>query len=293
MCHAAALLLLLGVVGELPAPATAQAIMARVAAHQDKAQQLRASYIYHQQVVVRLRDNGGKLVREEESRYDVTPTAAGTQKQLAAFSGRYRPKKKSKTGDGMLPYGKSGAEAPDRRVDIDAGIIKELRDDLVNDNKARDGLADELFPLTTKEQERYIFELAGEETFNGQPVYRVTFTPRRRQGSTDFDIDTNKGPWKGEVLVTRDEMQPVLVTTKLAYKVPMAIRTMLGTDLHGVGFTVRYQKFDEGVWFPVSFGTEFHVRALFFYKRNISISLQNRDFRRADVSSTVRYAEVQ
>ena len=284
------LLLALIAASEPAAPVTAEAIMARVAANQDRAQQLRASYIYRQRIVVRLRDSGGKLVREEDSRYDVTPTPDGTKKELAAFSGRYRAKKKPRSGDGMVPYDKSSFEAPDRRVDIDADHVKDLCDELVNDEKSRDGLAAGLFPLTTQQQQRYRFELAGEEDFRGVPVYRIKFAPRRREGGVD--IDTTSGPWTGEALVTRDGAQPMLVTTRMARKVPVAIRTMLGSDLNGVGFSIRYEKFGEGVWFPVSFGTEFYGRLLFFYKRNVSISLENSGFRRADVSSTIQYADV-
>ena len=289
MLPALLLLWMLPGAGEAPPP-TAEAIMARVAANQDRSVQMRASYVYRQRVAVKLRDRGGKLVREEESQYDVTPTPGGTKKELASFAGRYRAKKKPKTGDGMIPYDKSGFEAPDRHANIDAELSKELRDDMVNDGKARDGIAAELFPLTTRQQARHVFRLAGEETFRGLPVYRVAFEPVRRKG--EFEIDTNEGPWTGEVLVTRDDFQPVLVTTRLANKVPAVVRTMLGTDLRGLGFSVRYEKFDDGVWFPVSFGSEFHVRVLFFYSRNISVSLENSAFQRADVSSTVRYAEV-
>ena len=35
---------------------------------------------------------------------------------------------------------------------------------------------------------------------------------------------------------------------------------------------MTYEKFDDGLWFPVSYGGEFHVRAVFFYARNMSIS---------------------
>ena len=68
---------------------------------------------------------------------------------------------------------------------------------------------------------------------------------------------------------------------------------MLGTNLHGLGFSVRYQKFDEGLWFPVSYGTEFRLRALFFYSRGIVVSLENTGFRRAKVDSAIAFDEPQ
>jgi hypothetical protein len=52
---------------------------------------------------------------------------------------------------------------------------------------------------------------------------------------------------------------------------------------------VAYQKFEDGVWFPVSYGGEFEVRAVFFYKRTISVSMVNSDFKRSLVNSTVTY----
>jgi hypothetical protein len=41
------------------------------------------------------------------------------------------------------------------------------------------------------------------------------------------------------------------------------------------------------VWFPVSYGGEFEVRALFLYKRTMTISMANSDFRRVDVASKI------
>ena len=68
------------------------------------------------------------------------------------------------------------------------------------------------------------------------------------------------------------------------------MKTLLGTDVKGLGFSVAYQKFADGVWFPVSYGGEFELRVLFFYKRTISVSMTNTDFRRVDVNSQVSYA---
>jgi hypothetical protein len=157
-----------------------------------------------------------------------------------------------------------------------------LRKELTEDGKAKDGLSRELFPLTAKEQRKYDFQLAGNEVYRGS-AYKVKFTPKAK----------SEGEWAGEVLVSRDDCQPVLITTHLAHKIPLLVRTALGTNLHGVGFSVRYQKFDEGLWFPVSYGTEFRVRALFFYNRNIVISLENLGFQRANVSSSIEFDELQ
>jgi hypothetical protein len=46
------------------------------------------------------------------------------------------------------------------------------------------------------------------------------------------------------------------------------------------------------VWFPVTYGGEFEVRAVFFYKRNISVDLVNKNFRRVDVKSNVAFEHI-
>jgi hypothetical protein len=66
---------------------------------------------------------------------------------------------------------------------------------------------------------------------------------------------------------------------------------MLGTDVPGLGFNVEYRRFDDGVWFPVSFGTEFRLRAVFFINRDIIVSLENSGFRRASVESAIDYTK--
>lgn len=76
-----------------------------------------------------------------------------------------------------------------------------------------------------------------------------------------------------------------MVSTDLAAKVPLAVRILLGTNVHGVGFSVSYQRVAEVVWFPARFGGEFKLNALFFHRRSISINVKNGDFKRTDVNS--------
>ena len=123
----------------------------------------------------------------------------------------------------------------------------------------------------------------GNEKFHGQPVFRVSFEPKPHQDSDD-------SVWKGEALIDAAEYQPVLVTTNMARSLPLAVKILLGTNIKGLGFSVSYQKFADGVWFPVSYGGEFDVRAVFFYKRTISVSMANTDFRQTDVNSNMAYA---
>jgi hypothetical protein len=174
-------------------------------------------------------------------------------------------------------------------MDIDADLIDGLSENLTNDKEARDGLAANLFPLTEKQQGQYQFHLKGSETFRGHPVYRVSFEPKAKEHL--LDADDGAGIWKGEALIDAAEFQPVSIQTSLAFKIPTAVKILLGTNIAGLGYAVSYEKFDDGVWFPVSYGGEFSVRGLFFYKRIMSVSLVNGDFRKQDVNSRILYSD--
>jgi hypothetical protein len=254
---------------------TAAGIMAKVAANQDRAQRMRSAFIYNQTVLIRFHRGGGKLAREELSEYTVSPTPEGTKKTRTHFLGKYARKGK------LHDYYDSHYNYKD--LDIDGELISDFAEDLTDDNKSRDGIAADLFPLTAKQQKQYEFRLEGEQSYKGRDVYRVTFRPLKGAG---HDGGT---PWEGEVLVDVRQFQPVLVTTALAKKIPLWVRTVLGTNLKHLGFKLAYEEFDEGLWFPVSYGGEFVVRAVFFYKRKISLSLSNSGFERAEVTSTVAY----
>jgi len=253
-------------VGDQAVPSAIE-IMGRVAANQDRAQKLRAEYIYQQRIHVATRRTNGKLAREETTDYLVTPTPAGTNKVLKHLEGRY-------WHDGKyLDFQGEPVPEPDS---IDGDLVHDFRDDLSND-KSKDGLGNNLFPLTSEEQKKYGFELAGEETFRGRKVYRIKFRP----------ADKGEFTWTGEATIDAEEYEPVTVYTRLSRKIPVAVRTLLGTDLPGIGFNVQYRRFDGGIWFPVSFGTEFRLRAVFFLKRNITVSLENSSFERAKVESKI------
>jgi hypothetical protein len=246
---------------------SAEEIMARVAANQDRAIKLRAEYVYQQHIRIATRRTNGKPARDETADYDVIPTPEGTKKELKHLEGRYWHKGK------YLDF--HGEPAPDRDS-LDGDLIQDFRNDLAND-QSKDGLARDLFPLTSEQQKRYRFELAGEDTLRGRRVYRVRFRPS----------DKNNLTWAGEALIDAEEMQPVRVFTRLSRRIPFVVRTLLGTDLPGLGFNVEYRRFDEGVWFPVGFGTEFRLRAVFIINRDIMISLENSAFERAKVESKV------
>ncbi len=87
------------------------------------------------------------------------------------------------------------------------------------------------------------------------------------------------------------EYQPVFVSTHLAKGLPVVVKTLLGTNLKGLGFKLTYNKFDEGLWFPVTYGAEFELKAVFLYKRKISIALNNSGFKHALVATKLSYEE--
>jgi hypothetical protein len=262
------------------APLTADQIMARVAANQDRADALRSEYIYHQRVRVLLQKANGTRMRDVTSDYTVTPTPGGTKKELTHVEGYYRykgryirfqGKKDPPPAQGGISVRLSGDDT------IDGDMAQDFRDDLTND-KSKDGLASDLFPLTTEHQKDYRFQLLAQEVIHGRPTYRLKFRPKDRS-----DID-----WAGEADIDVADLEPVRVYTKLSRPIPFLIRKFL-VDLPGVGFDVEYARQPDGVWFPVSFGTEFRVRVLMFWARNIIVSMSNSDFEHAKVAHSIRF----
>ena len=247
---------------------TADAIMARVAANQDRSEELRKQYVYKQHIHIVTHKPKGRLMREETADYDVVPMPEGTQKQLKLLTGRYWHKGKYENFQGEpIPEADS----------LDGDLIHDFRNDLSNE-KSKDGLARDLFPLTTEEQKAYEFKLLGQETQQGRSVYHIGFRPKDKAEIT----------WAGEAYIDAADFQPVRVFTKLSRRIPLMVRTMLGTDLPGIGFNVVYQRQQDGVWFPVSFGTEFRLHALFFINRDISISLDNTAFEHTHVQMRMK-----
>jgi hypothetical protein len=253
------------------APMNAQGIMLKVAANQDRAEKLRNEYVYQQHIRVVTRRTNGKLAREEITDYLVTPTPDGNQKEMNHVDGRYWHKHR------YIDF--HGEPVPDKDT-LDGAIVESFRHDFVN-SKSKDGFEHDLFPLTTEEQKKYDFKLLGEQTARGRRVYRIGFRPKDKDDIT----------WAGEALVDCQDFQPMRVFTKLSRRIPFVVRTMLGTDVPGLGFNVEYRRFDDGVWFPISFGTEFRLRPVFFINRDITVSLENSGFRRASVESAIDYAE--
>lgn len=283
-------------------PLTADAIMARVAANQDRADKLRSEYIYHQRIHVVLQKSNGTRMRDEVADYLITPTPDGTQRKLTAISGYYRRKGR------YLEF--KGEPRPDPDS-VDGDMLNDFRHDLMEENTtdgitialrkdsgdehsdqhsdqhsksehSKDGIARDLFPLTSDQQKDYQFKLIGEDTQQGRPVYRIGFGPKDRS-----DLD-----WAGEADIDATDFQPVRVYTKLSRPLPFLVRKLL-VDLPGVGFNVQYQRQPDGVWFPTSFGTEFRIHLFMVWGRTIMISLQNTGFERTHVQHQITYQQTE
>jgi hypothetical protein len=254
-----------------------------VAENQDRAQEMRSAFVYNQTLLLRFKRGNGKLAREELREYTVTPTSTGTHKELSNFKGVYETK------GNLVKYDEPGHKY--KELDIDGELIDELAKELANEKKSRDGVTMELFPLTSKQQKKYRFVLKGKEDYRGKEVYRIDFSPRKE--GWGFEENENgdevRAPWSGEILVDTREHQAVLVTTRLAKGVPFLIQTLLGTNVKNLAFKLAYERFDEGVWFPVNYGCEFELRAAFLYKRKVALALSNRGFQRAEVAARVSF----
>ncbi len=261
---------------------TAAAIMARVAANQDTAEAERAHYVYTQHARV-ASHKGKKILCEEITDSRVTPDGKGSHQQLLKLDGRLLQKGKY-TAYTELPKAKDAADTKEERDlsisvgddDTDRDLVENMRHNLIDTN-SKDGIGANLFPLTTKQQEDEAFTLAGRERINGRDVFHVTFRPKDK---TDFG-------WKGDAYIDTAAYQPVVVRTAMSRNIPLAVRTLLGTNVPGLGFTVIYAPQADGVWFPVSFGTEFKIHVLFFFRREITLSAENRDFEKTHVTSHI------
>ena len=248
-------------------------IMSRVAANQAQSVEARKQYVYRQEQLFSLHRANGMLACQQKWEYTVTPVPDGIVKHVV----------KSETkGQGHCGPPTSETASGAQHTVGDSGVTVSW--DEIGHGHSADGVPYDLFPLTAREQRKYSYQIEGSEAYHGRQVYRIGFRPNHVR-----DEDGEEGYWKGETLVDAAEFQPVLVTTDLTAKVPAAVRVLLGTNVRGVGFTVSYERMPDGIWFPAGFGGEFELRALFFYKRTISVNVTNSDFRRTDVVSSLAF----
>ena len=254
-----------------PQDLSADDIMKKVAANQDREQKDRLAFVYESHIKVQTRHTNGKLAREEIIDYIVTPTPKGIEKKTQAFKGT-----SCKKGNCVDFNTEPGPDSEN----LDGSLVKSFRDDLTQTD-SKDGLDKELFPLTTDGQKDLAFELAGEKEVSGRSAYIIHFSPKDRHDIT----------WAGEALIDKEEFQPVSVYTRLSRRLPLAVRALLGTDLPGLGFNTRYARIDKDIWFPVSFGSEFRIHAVFFINRTLTMSMENKNFKRFSADSTITYGD--
>jgi hypothetical protein len=260
---------------------SAEAVMAKVATNQDQAEAERAHYVYvqHAKMVSR---KGNNVMCEEITDYRITPSSDGSHAELLKLDGRQLANH-NYLSYSALPPDQSSPKKEDENDSIsvtikddslDRDLVENMRSNLIHD-KSKDGISAHLFPLTSKDQADYVFHMVGRERMNGRDVYHISFRPK----------DKNDFGWSGDAYIDATAYQPVLVTTGMARKIPFAVRTFLGTNLPGLGFTVTYAPQPDGVWFPVSFSTEFKIHVLFFFHREIILDAQNREFEKTHVTT--------
>jgi hypothetical protein len=264
-----------------PRRLSAEAIMARVAKLQDEAQAQRARYVYVQHVTVTSR-RGHVLRCQEITDYRMTPSNSGSDEQLLHLhgrllvKGRYVDYDRLNADDGMLEAAPGTVTIAFGDDNTDQDMVENMRKNLLG-TKAKDGINAQLFPLTTKEQAGEEFRYLGRDRLNGHNVDHIRFRPKDK---SDFG-------WKGDAYIDTVTGEPVVVSTALSRRIPIAVRTLLGTNVPGLGFTVVYAPQPDGVWFPISFSTEFQIHILFFFRRTIIIDAWNRDFEKTHVTSHI------
>ena len=279
--------------------------MARVATNQDAAEAERAHYVYVQHAKMADR-RGNTIMCEEITDYRFTPSSDGSKEDLLKVDGRYLKNHKYLTYTALLPRdedkpkdadkdksaertkdkGKDKKDKKDKDKDpafdpnsdetIDRDIVENIRWGLIHD-KSKDGINAHLFPLTSKDQADYAFRMIGRERMNGREVYHIGFGPKKKD---DYG-------WSGDAYIDTTAYEPVLVTTGMARKIPFVVRTLLGTNVPGLGFTVTYAPQPDGVWFPVTFSTEFKIHVLYFFHREVFLNAENRDFEKTHVTARI------
>jgi len=261
-------------------------IMRQMAANMEATLDARRQYVYHQSVRARLLKTNGERAREEKREYTATPGPERTEKKLESLAGEYWKSKKE-----VIRYDQPGFKKGG--VDIDGELMEDLVTDLVASKKSRDGIPHGVFPLRKQDLPGYRFRYVAAAEWQGRPVHRVAFEPVEKKsclsiGEEDED-DECRSAWKGEAWVDAEELQPVRIFSDSTFRMPRAVKVLLGTNLQQVGFNVTYTRVAPGVWFPATYGTEFRFDLLFRYKRVITLALESKEFRRADAESKIRF----
>jgi hypothetical protein len=281
---------------------SAESVMNRVAINQDTAEAERAHYVYVQHAKMTSR-RGNTIMCEEATDYRFTPATDSSHEELLKVDGRFlkehkyvsyttllpRDEDKPKDSDNNKDNDKDKSEKKEKKEKdrdpafdsnsnetLDRDLVENIRWNLIHDT-SKDGYNAHLFPLTSKNQLDYSFRIIGRERLNDRDVYHITFRPRKKD---DFG-------WSGDAYIDTTAFEPVLVTTGMARKIPFAVRTLLGTNVPGLGFSITYAPQQDGVWFPITFSTEFKIHVLYFFHREVILNAQNRDFEKTHVTSRI------
>ncbi|HWE48958.1 MAG TPA: hypothetical protein VG273_04185 [Bryobacteraceae bacterium] len=251
-----------------PAAPEATEIMRRVAENQERAMADRAAWVFDQDVFVRLQRPGGKLAREETRKYVVAPSATGAHRKIVSVEGKILDGKKE------ISYNTAGFRT--KNTDIDGALTDSFAREVMWHNRL--GPMEFWFPLTAELQAKYKFTLEGQEKYQSYDAWRISY--RENDG---------QGDWRGEALIEKNELQPILLTSEWASKVPLAVTMALGISIKQVGAKITYRRLAKDVWFPVTGGGEMKLRVLFFYDRTIAFRSTDSGFRKTDVQSSIEY----
>ncbi len=254
------------------AQSPADGIMAKVAANLEQGSELRNSYVYTQKLHTRLLRTNSRLAREERREYTVTPTGDSTEKKLVRLEGKYEKNKQ------LHAY--TGPDATDRHSGLDDVIVQVLADKFVTNEKSKDGIDMDLFPFLPKDLPHYKFTFLKTEIYRDRQIHRIAFEGK-----------TKDKPWAGETLIDAEDLHPLSIQTKLNFKMPLVVRTMLGTNLRQTGFSLTYTRLAPGVWFPATYGTEMRLDVLFGYKRVIAMSMESSNFLKVAADSTITFVK--
>lgn len=256
---------------------TAGEIMERVIENQTRAQAARQRWVFTQEVFARSTQRNQTLMREETRTFRVLPSEKSVQRELLGVRGQRRVK-------GQL----TGYQAPlpedEDSIDDWVSELASGRDEQ-HQGGWRDVFGPNVFPLAGDKVKGYNFTRRPDSEFRGHSVYVVEYKPKKH-GKYHYEGD----PWEGEVLVEKETFQPVFISSFLEFKMPLAIKVFLGTNLRDLGFKIEYGKFGD-VWFPVRGSGEFKVDAIWFFKRNGSYSMKCYDFQKATADSTITFTQ--
>ena len=103
----------------------------------------------------------------------------------------------------------------------------------------------------------------GEEILQGRNAYHIGFVPKSKNAFT----------WTGEAFIDAADFQPVRVFTSLPRRLPFVTRTVLGTNVSGIGYDIEYKRQEDGTWFPTSYGMEYELHLFFHLNRAVSVSM--------------------